>query len=299
MVAGQVSSAGSGGEASYTPGSGPGAQGAVWFPCVFPTPPPLTLGQPRTHPRFPCHGPRARAACHGTGRAPASPRRSSWSSLGPWWAPSWAGSRGAGCEPPDTSDWRQGLPPAFAGCGSASERGPWPGLGPAARLVPAGHRGLFWKNRWLQWLLKIATRGFHWLTPQGAGWNLVSDPVGFLNASAQGSVMMSKEPDVRISVPRIRLWARGCGGQERGVLSGRCSAGAPRRSRGKRACARGSPRTRRLWGRGAVSAGGWRPLPTPSAAPRPGGQRAWLRLLPSGPKLESSLGGTRGVCGDS
>lgn len=162
--------------------------------------------------------------------------------------------------------------------------------------MPAGHRGLFWKNRWLQWLLKIASRGFHWLTPQGAGWNLVSDPVGFLNASAQGSVMMSKEPDVRISVPRIRLWARGCGGQERGVLSGRGRAGAPRRSRGKRACARGSPRTRRLWGRGGVSAGGRCP---PYPAPRPGGQRASLRLLPSGPKLESSLGGTRGTCGDS
>lgn len=161
---------------------------------------------------------------------------------------------------------RRGVPPERAGCGSASERGPWPGLGPAARLVPAGHRGLFWKNRWLRWLLKIATRGFHWLTPQGAGWNLVSDPVGFLNASAQGSVMMSKEPDVRISVPRVRLWARECGGQERGVLSGRGSAGAPRRSRGKRACARGSPRTRRLWGRGAVSAGGAvSPLPRSEA----------------------------------
>lgn len=28
---------------------------------------------------------------------------------------------------------RRGVPPERAGCGSASERGPWPGLGPAAR----------------------------------------------------------------------------------------------------------------------------------------------------------------------
>lgn len=131
MVAGQVSSAGSAAEALYTLGSGPGAQGAVWFPCVVPTPPPLTLGQPRTHPWFPCHGPRARAACHGTGRAPASPR----------FPPAWGRGgrrRGPGAEelalsPPVLQTGRRGVPPERAGCGSASERGPWPGLGPAAR----------------------------------------------------------------------------------------------------------------------------------------------------------------------